>query len=68
MINCSAAALDRAVGALKQDGNYVTETDTARIRLSVLLPVHRWMRNVEEKESAFPRDKLSHILHETQPQ
>lgn len=26
------------------------------------------MRNVEEKESAFPRDKLSHILHETQPQ
>lgn len=68
VINCSAAALDRAVGALKQDGNYVTETDTARIRLSVLLPVHRWMRNVEEKESAFPRDKLSHILHETRPQ
>ncbi len=68
VVNCSPAALERAVGALKQAGHYIVENDTALIRLSVLMPLHKWMRNIEEKDSDLPRDKLSHIMHETMPQ
>lgn len=67
VVNCSAAALERALGSLKQEGHYITDADTARIRLSVLQPVHNWMRNIEEKHSDLPRNTLSHILHETKP-
>ncbi len=65
VVNCSAAALERALSSLKQEGHYVTDADTARIRLSVLQPIHSWMRNIEEKHSDLPRNKLQHILHET---
>lgn len=68
VVNCSAAALERALGKLKQDGDYVSVSDTARIRLSVLRPIHNWMRNIEEKHSELPRGKLEHIIHETNPQ
>ena len=66
-VSCSAAALERALGNLKQDGHYVTDNDSARIRLSVLEPIHKWIRNNEEKSSNWHRHRLHQILHETQP-
>lgn len=67
VVSCSAAALERALGNLKQDGHYVTDNDSARIRLSVLEPIHKWIRNNEEKSSNWHRHRLHQILHETQP-
>lgn len=67
VVSCSAAALERALGNLKQDRHYVTDNDSARIRLSVLEPIHKWIRNNEEKSSNWRRHRLHQILHETQP-
>ncbi len=68
VVSCSSAALERALGNLKQDGHYVTENEFARIRLSVLEPIHKWIRNNEEKSSVLHRDRLQNILSSTQPQ
>ena len=68
VVSCSSAALERALGNLKQDGHYVTENEFARIRLSVLEPIHKWIRNNEEKSSVLHRDRLQSILSSTQPQ
>lgn len=67
VVNCSAAALERALGNLKSSGMLVLQNDTAIIQLSCLLPVHRWIRNIEERSSDLYRDPLKKILSDTAP-
>lgn len=65
VVNCSAAALERALANLKASGAYVNQNDSALIKLEALLPVHRWLRNIEERSSALYRNPLRKILTET---
>ena len=68
VVNCSAAALERALGNLKSSGNYIPQNDSALIKLECMLPVHRWLRNIEERSSDLYRNPLKKILAETHPE
>lgn len=65
VVNCSSAALERAIGKLKSAGMLVSQADSALVKLECLLPVHRWIRNIEERSSDLHRDPLRKILSET---
>ena len=65
IVNCSSAALERAIGKLKSAGMLVSQADSALVKLECLLPVHRWIRNIEERSSDLHRDPLRKILSET---
>ncbi len=67
VVNCSSTALERVIGNLKASGKYVIENDTARIQLSLLQHIHKWMRNIEEKNSCLHRDALSSIINNAIP-
>lgn len=68
VVNCSAAALERALGNLKSSGNYIPQNDSALIKLECMLPVHRWLRNIEERSSDLYRNPLKKILAESHPE
>lgn len=65
VVNCSSAALERALSSLKSSGNYVQQSDSALIKLECLLPVHRWLRNIEERSSDLHRKPLRNIISDT---
>lgn len=65
VVNCSSAALERALSKLKSSGMYINQTDSALIKLECLLPIHRWLRNIEERSSELYRNPLRKIITET---
>ena len=67
VVNCSPAALERALSSLKSAGNFVQQSDSALIKLECLLPVHRWLRNIEERSSELYRKPLRNILSDDVP-
>lgn len=64
ILGCSQSAIERYMAQIKQDGVYVVEDNSARIKLSVLRPIHNWIRNHEEKASDLPRDRLTQLLND----
>lgn len=62
VLNCSSATLDRSVNALKLRGDYVVSGDVARIKLDVLKPIHKWIRNLEEETDHPPRATLTNLF------
>lgn len=57
VINCSSAAIERSLAALRKDGTLVVENDRMRVRLSALEKAHQWLRSSEEP-SVMPRPEM----------
>lgn len=57
VINCSSAAIERSLAALRKDGTLVVENDRMRVRLSALEKAHQWLRSSEEP-GAMPRPEM----------
>ena len=62
VIYSSQATFERAWRALREDGIYVADSDRARILLSALEPVHRWLGHQEEHQSDCKRGRLEQIF------
>lgn len=65
VIYSSQAAFERAWRALREDGIYVADGDRARVLLSALEPVHRWLGHQEEHQSDCKRGRLEQIFEVT---
>lgn len=57
VINCSSAALERCLAALRKDGTLIVENDRMRVQLKALEKAHQWLRSSEEP-GVMPRPEM----------